>query len=48
MWQTNSTFNKVDSRLQESKYVSKMWKKEMDKQQYQHASNIFWNTWPKM
>ncbi|MCL6294189.1 hypothetical protein [Jejuia spongiicola] len=43
MWITNSTFNKVDSRLQVSKYVSQKWKEEIEKPKYLNASDELWN-----
>lgn len=37
MWITNPTFQKVDSRIQVSKYVSIKWKEEMEKPLYLNA-----------
>lgn len=42
MWVTNETFNKVDSRLQVSPYVSQKWKQEMKKPKYVNASDSWW------
>ncbi|MBX2827170.1 MAG: 1,4-beta-xylanase [Flavobacteriaceae bacterium] len=43
MWITNPTFQKVDSRLQESPYISEKWKEELAESRYIHASNVWWN-----
>ena len=43
MWITNPTFNKVDSRLQVSKYVAQKWKNEMENPKYLKASEGLWN-----
>lgn len=43
MWVTNPTFNKVDSRIQVSTYVSRKWKEEMEKSQYLKASDVLWD-----
>jgi len=34
MWRDNPVFQKVDSRIQESEYISKKWNEEMQKQKY--------------
>jgi hypothetical protein len=34
MWRNNSIFQKVDSRIQKSEFVSKKWKEEMAKPKY--------------
>jgi len=47
MWISNSTFNKVDSRLQVSKYVSQKWKDQIEKPKYLNASDKFWYEKPK-
>ncbi|WP_139958846.1 glycoside hydrolase family 26 protein [Flavicella sediminum] len=43
MWIANPTFNKVDSRIQVSKYVSQKWKEEMEKSMYLNAFEEFRN-----
>lgn len=40
---TNSTFNKVDFRLEMSTYISKRWKKEMEKSSYLKTTDEFQN-----
>jgi hypothetical protein len=42
MWINNPTFNKVDSRLQVSKYVTQKWKRELEKSKYLNANDRFW------
>jgi hypothetical protein len=44
MWITNATFNKVDSRIQVSKYVTQKWIEELEKPKYLNASDELWNT----
>jgi hypothetical protein len=44
MWITNATFNKVDSRIQVSPYVSQKWIEELKKSKYLKASDGLWNT----
>ena len=44
MWITNATFNKVDSRIQVSKYVTQKWIEEIEKPKYLNASDELWNT----
>jgi hypothetical protein len=34
MWVNNPVFQKVDSRIQESEFISKKWKAELDKPKY--------------
>lgn len=43
MWINNPTFQKVDSRLQKSNYISEQWKKEMEDLRYIHSSNKVWD-----
>lgn len=43
MWISNPTFQKVDSRIQMSNYVSEKWKKELRDSRYLHASDVSWN-----
>ena len=47
MWKNNATFQKVDSRLQESTYVSDLWKKELNHPRYIKASNSTFKTFKK-
>ncbi|MFK8101876.1 MAG: glycoside hydrolase family 26 protein [Saprospiraceae bacterium] len=47
MWIINATFNKVDSRLQVSPYISEQWKAELKKSRYLKASDGLWNSWSK-
>ncbi|OJJ21685.1 1,4-beta-xylanase [marine bacterium AO1-C] len=42
MWVTNPTFQKVDSRIEVSQYISKRWKKEMAKPRYLKPSADLW------
>lgn len=44
MWNTNSVFRKVDSRIQMSPFVSKKWQKEINQPKYLKASSNFWST----
>lgn len=39
MWTTHPTFQKVDSRIQMSDYISQKWKEELQKPRYLKASN---------
>ncbi|UOY06870.1 1,4-beta-xylanase [Muricauda sp. SCSIO 64092] len=43
MWITNPVFQKVDSRIQVSEYISRQWREEMKKPQYLHATKGLWN-----
>ncbi|MCW5518769.1 1,4-beta-xylanase [Aureitalea sp. L0-47] len=43
MWINNPVFQKVDSRIQESKYISEKWQKEMEDLRYLNASTKLWN-----
>lgn len=43
MWISNPTFQKVDSRIQLSNYVSTKWKEEMSDTRYLHASDVLWD-----
>ena len=43
MWISNPVFQKVDSRIQLSAYISKRWKAEMQKEQYLNATDSLWN-----
>lgn len=43
MWATNPVFKKVDSRIQESDFISKNWKEEMAKPRYLKPGAEFWN-----
>lgn len=43
MWITNPTFQKVDSRIQVSKYLSQQWKTELEDLRYLNASDVSWN-----
>ena len=43
MWINNPVFQKVDSRLQKSEYISEKWKKEMEDMRYLNASNELWH-----
>lgn len=43
MWIDNPTFQQVDSRIQESEYVSTMWKQELAKQKYLHSSDTLFD-----
>ncbi len=42
MWKNNPVFKKVDSRIQQSPYITKKWKKEMAKSKYVKASESLW------
>ena len=42
MWTANPTFQKVDSRIQMSSYISEQWKKEMNDSRYLNASSELW------
>ncbi|MEO1652519.1 MAG: 1,4-beta-xylanase [Bacteroidota bacterium] len=42
MWVANPTFQKVDSRIQVSDYVSQRWKKEMEKERYLKSRPDLW------
>jgi len=42
MWVTNPTFQKVDSRIQVSEYISAKWKKEMAKPRYLKPTPKLW------
>ena len=42
MWITNPVFQKVDSRIQVSAYISKKWKEEIGKMRYLNASSELW------
>lgn len=43
MWITNPVFQKVDSRIQESDYISKKWLEEFSKPRYLKPSPNLWN-----
>lgn len=43
MWIINPTFQKVDSRIQVSPYISEKWKEEMAKSRYLQADTTLWN-----
>ncbi len=43
MWIINPVFQKVDSRIQMSKYISEKWKKEMEDLRYINASDKLWS-----
>lgn len=43
MWVTNPVFQKVDSRIQESDFISKKWKEEMAKPRYLKPNAELWN-----
>jgi len=43
MWINNPTFQKVDSRIQESELISEKWKEEMRKPRYLRPSPDLWN-----
>ena len=42
MWITNPTFQKVDSRIQVSQYISKKWTEEMTKPRYLKSTPALW------
>lgn len=42
MWRDNPVFQKVDSRIQESEYISKKWNEEMQKPKYLKSGNELW------
>jgi hypothetical protein len=39
MWKNNDYFKNVDSRIQQSNYVSKKWLEEMNKTKYVKSKN---------
>jgi hypothetical protein len=43
MWTRNPTFQKVDSRIQESAYISKKWKEEITKSRYLKPDSGLWD-----
>ncbi len=43
MWINNPVFQKVDSRIQKSKYISEKWEKEMKDSRYLNSSDVLWN-----
>ena len=44
MWINNPTFQKVDSRIQESEYISKKWKEEFSKSRYLKPTPELWDS----
>lgn len=42
MWLRNSTFQKVDARLQISTYITQKWNEELSKPRYLDASTVLW------
>jgi hypothetical protein len=44
MWINNPVFQKVDSRLQESNYISQKWKEELSKPRYLKSSAYLWDS----
>lgn len=44
MWRNNPIFQKVDSRIQKSEYISKKWEEEMAKPKYLKPSKELWNS----
>ncbi|GMN09257.1 hypothetical protein MTsPCn9_02870 [Croceitalea sp. MTPC9] len=42
MWTNNPVFQRIDSRIQESEYVSERWKEEMANPRYLKASSDLW------
>lgn len=43
MWINNPVFQKVDSRIQESDYISKKWQEEIGNPRYLKANEALWN-----
>lgn len=43
MWITNPTFQKVDSRIQVSEFISERWKREIAKSRYLKPTTELWN-----
>ena len=43
MWTNNPVFQKVDSRIQASKLITKNWKEEIKKSRYLKSSADLWN-----
>lgn len=44
MWLNNATFQKVDSRIQKSEFITKKWKEELSKSRYLRPTRELWRT----